>query len=140
MPECYADATWNGNVTDGSGEVAFGTGVWRGTYATPEVPSATNPEELLAAAHASCFAMTAAYVLEMKGYDVDSLTADAAVTLEQTADGFDIPGIELTVAGTVPDASEEAFTAIVDEAAAICPISAALAGTDIRVSTVRLFG
>lgn len=134
MPECMATATWYGSLMDGNGEVSLGSDVWGGEYATPGVADATNPEELLAAGHAGCFAMTAAYLLDDAGYEVEDVTANGAVTLEQTDQGFDIPTIELTVAGEVPDATVEEFEAIVEQAESACPVSNALEGTDIEVS------
>lgn len=135
MPDCTADATWHGSVIDGSGDVSVGSDVWSGSYAPPEVDGATNPEELLAAGHASCFAMTAAYLLNGSGYDVETVDADATVTLEQTEQGFGIPRIELTVSGEVPDATAEEFDSIVEQAETACPVSKALTGTEIEVTT-----
>lgn len=119
---------------DGSGNVSLESGVWEGTYATPDVADATNPEELLAAGHASCFAMTMAYVLTEFGFHPERVDADATVTLEQHDDGFDIPSIALTVDGTVPDATEEEFVEAARTAEQACPVSKALAGTEIELS------
>lgn len=135
MPDCTADATWHGSLIDGDGDVTLGSDVWGGTYATPEAADATNPEELLAASHASCFAMTAAFLLDESGYEVEAVDAEATVTLRQTEDGFDIPAIELDVRGEVPDATPSEFDAVVSQAEAACPVSKALAGTDISVRT-----
>lgn len=134
MPEHTADATWSGSLMDGDGDVALGSGVWTGRYATPDVEDATDPEELLAAAQASCFAMTASYVLEESGYSPEHVSAESVVTLEQGEDGFSIPSIEVTVDGHVPDATGEEFAAIMSQAEAACPVSKALAGTDVDVS------
>ncbi|PSQ19064.1 OsmC family peroxiredoxin [Halobacteriales archaeon QS_8_69_26] len=135
MPDCTADATWHGPVMDGDGDVSPGSGVWSGTYATPETADATDPEELLAASHASCFAMTAAYLLDQSGYDVVDVDASATVTLERTEAGFEIPSVRIAVDGVVPDATAEEFAAVVERAEAACPVSTALAGTEIEVST-----
>lgn len=135
MPECNAAAVWHGTVMDGDGDVSLGSGAWSGTYATPETADATNPEELLAAGHASCFAMTTAYLLAESGYEVIDVSADAAVTLERDEGGFDIPSVHLTVDGVVPDATAAAFEAIAAEAEVACPVSNALAGTEIHLTT-----
>lgn len=121
-------------MNGGDGEVALDSGVWSGRYATPDVADATDPEELLAAAQASCFAMTASYVLEQSGYSPERLDAESVVTLEQGADGFSIPAIEITVSGNVPDATDEEFASQMAAAEAACPVSQALAGTEIEVS------
>lgn len=119
---------------DGDGVVALGSGVWSGTYATPDVADATDPEELLAAAQASCFAMTASYAFEQAGYSPQRVSADSVVTLEQTETGFSIPTVEVAVGGTVPDATDAEFRAVVADAEDACPVSGALAGTDVQVS------
>lgn len=137
MPECTADATWYGSLTDGEGDVALGDDGWNGRYATPDVADATNPEELLAAAHSSCYAMTTAYVLESGGFEVTDVTADAVVSLD-IEDGFDITAIELTVTGAVPDATEAEFREAATQAEAACPVSKALAGTEIDVVETTL--
>lgn len=135
MPECSADATWYGSLMNGDGDVSLGSGVWSGSYATPDANDATNPEELLAASHASCFAMTTAFLLDQSGYDVVDIDVEAAVTLEQTEDGFEIPTIALTVDGVVPDATDDEFATVVEQAEAACPVSKALDGIEIRVSS-----
>lgn len=134
MPECIADATWYGSLMDGDGDVALGSDTWSGPYATPEVPETTDPEELLAASHASCFSMTAAYLLDESGYDVQSVQTDAAVTLEQSEAGFEIPSIELSVDGHVPDATVEEFEMVIEQAEATCPVSNALTAPEIDVT------
>lgn len=135
MPDCTAYATWFGTVMDGEGSVALGSGVWDANYATPETADATNPEELLAAGHASCFAMTLSYVLEQAGYDPENVDAAATVTLDANEDGFDIPAITIDVSAEIPEASAEEFSAIADRAEEACPVSKALTGTDIRVNS-----
>jgi osmotically inducible protein OsmC len=121
-------------MDDGDGEVRLDSGVWSGIFATPDVADATDPEELLAAAQASCFAMTASYVLEQAGYSPEHLSTQSVVTLNQDKEGFSIPLIKITVGGTVPDATAAEFAAIMEEVEAACPVSQALAGTEIEVS------
>lgn len=134
MPECNAAAVWHGTVMDGDGDVTLGSGTWSGTYATPDVAEATDPEELLAASHASCFAMTTAFLLAESGYDVVDVSADATVTLERSEAGFDIPSIRLTVDGVVPDATAAEFEQVVTQAESACPVSKALDGTNVEVT------
>lgn len=137
MPECTADATWYGSLTDGEGDVTLGDDGWSGRYATPDVPDATNPEELLAAAHSSCYAMTTAYVLETNGFEVTDVTTEAVVSLDVEG-GFDVTAVELTVTGDVPDATDEEFREAAAQAEAACPVSKALAGTEIDVVEATL--
>lgn len=134
MPECTANATWTGTVTDGDGTLALDSGAWEGRYATPNEPGATDPEELLGAAHAACFSMTVAYALSQAGYSPQSVDSEATVVLEQGEAGFSIPTIALETRATVPDATEEEFRTVVADAEEACPVSAALAGPDVEVS------
>lgn len=121
-------------MDDGDGEVTLDSGVWSGRYATPDVADATDPEELLAAAQASCFAMTASYVLEQSGYSPERVSTESVVTLEQDGNGFSIPSIEISVGGDVPDATAEEFGDTMAAVESACPVSQALTGTDIEVS------
>lgn len=135
MPECTAEANWSGAPTaeDSDGTIALASGTWEGRYATPADPDATNPEELLAAAHASCFAMTGAFALDQAGYTPADVSVDATVTLEHEDGAFSIPAVELTVDGTAPDATTEEIAAALERAEAHCPVSKALTGTDVEV-------
>ena len=137
MPTSTADATWYGTVAEGSGEAALGSDAWQGAYGTPMADDATDPEELLAAGHASCFAMTAAFLLAQSGYRVERVSAEAEVTLERTDAGFEIPEITITVDGEVPDATAEEFDALVRRAEAACPVSNALEGTAVSVAVAH---
>jgi len=136
MPTHSAAATWNGLLMDGDGEVTLDSGVWSGTFATPDVANATDPEELLAAAQASCFAMTASYVFEQAGYSPERFSTRSIVTLTQEENGFSIPSIEIEVSGHVPEASAKEFSAMVREAEHACPVAHALNGKEIAVSVV----
>lgn len=134
MPECSAEATWNGTVMEGEGDVELESGVWAGEYATAGTAGVTDPEELLAAAHASCFAMTVAWVLADAGYTPESVDAESVVTIEFGDEALDVTGIDVTVTGTIPDATDEEFASVVEQAERACPVSKALDGTDIEVS------
>lgn len=134
MPACTADATWYGSLMNGEGTVALGSGLWDGPYGTPDAADASNPEELLAAGHASCFAMTVAYTLTEAGYSPEHVDTEAMVHLEQNEDGFSIESIEVLVEGEVPDATAEEFHAVVSAAEQHCPVSKALGGTEIDVT------
>lgn len=134
MPERIADATWNGTLTGGEGTVALGSGVWSGDYGTPDAAAATDPEELFAAGHASCFAMTVAYALAEAGFDPERADAEAAVTLDVGEGGFTITAVDLAVEGRVPDATADQFADVVEEAETHCPVTKALGGPDVEVS------
>lgn len=140
MPESTATATWTGTLTEGGGEAELDSGAWAGDYGTAGAADVTDPEELLAAAHASCFAMTIAYVLADRGYSPESVRAESVVTIEFREDEMVIPTVDVTVSGTVPDAVEEEFAAVVEYAEAACPVSKALADPDIEVTVAPLEG
>ena len=130
-----AQAHWEGGLTDGNGRI---TGSSSGQLA--EVPmtwnartggddTKTSPEELLAAAHASCFSMALAYELQGRNAAPTSLDVSARVGFDpKVGGGFEVSFSELTVKGNVPGISAEDFQAAVDQAAEGCPISQALKG------------
>lgn len=90
----------------------------------------SNPEELIAAAHAGCFSMAFANGLDEEGFDPQEVHTEATVHLEQTDDGFGITGIDLLTEAHVPDVDEDSFQAIATDAKENCPVSTALAAVD----------
>ena len=129
MPTSTADATWEGALRDGTGrmrtesgsvDAAFGFGTRFGDEA------GTDPEELLAAAHAGCFSMALANALDEEGYTPESVETSATVHLE---DGVVIR-IELASEVRVPDVDEETFRAVAADAKDNCPVSVALAAVE----------
>src|SRR3954469_22340009 len=93
MPERKADAEWNGDLKDGSGTMSFGSGAFEGAYSFAsrfEEGEGTNPEELIAAAHAGCFSMALANVLSEAGHEPVSVNTTARVSLEAGDGGFSI--------------------------------------------------
>jgi osmotically inducible protein OsmC len=124
-------AEWKGDLKGGSGSVTVGEGVFEGQYSFAsrfEEGEGTNPEELLGAAHASCFAMALSLLLSEAGHPPDSVRARAKVQL-RNVDGLPtIARIELEVEGSVPGLDEEAFRGFAEKAKAGCPVSRALAG------------
>lgn len=134
MPIRNAEATWRGNLKDGSGNLALGSGVYEGPYSFLsrfEDGDATNPEELIGAAHAGCFVMSLSNKLDEAGYEAEELHADAQVHLDP--ESSEIDWIELTLDATVPDIDEETFQEIAAGAKDGCPVSKALASVDIRL-------
>jgi len=98
MPRRKAEARWRGNVRDGSGELALGSGIWRGPYdwgSRFEEGATTNPEELLAAAHAGCFTMALSAELTKAGTPPTLIESAACVTLSQGSGGPEITSIEI---------------------------------------------
>jgi osmotically inducible protein OsmC len=122
-----ASAIWKGGLKDGQGTVSADSGVLQ---ATPynfaqrfETSPGTNPEELIAAAHASCFSMALSAELGKASLKPNSIETKAALTLEKLDVGFTITRIHLEVVGNVPGASTEAFLKAAEDAKRGCPIS-----------------
>lgn len=131
-----AHTVWNGDLKQGSGEVTFdssGIGTQPVTWASrAEDPNGrTSPEELIAAAHSSCFSMALSNGLNSAGTPPTRLNTQADVTFQP---GTGITGIHITVQGEVPGVDEAAFTAAAEEAKANCPVSQALSGTTITLT------
>lgn len=131
-----ATTTWHGSLLEGSGRVELdssGLGGFDVTWASrAEDPAGrTSPEELIAAAHASCFSMALSSALAKAGTPADTLETNAAVTFQP---GEGITGIHLTVNGTVPGMTADAFTEAAEGAKVNCPVSKALTGTTITLT------
>ena len=130
-----ATTVWQGSLTAGSGTVRLDTS-GAGTFdvnwkaRSEGSDNTTTPEELIAAAHASCFSMALSNGLAQNGTPATELKTDAAVAFTP---GVGITGSHLTVRAQVPGLSEEAFLAIADDAKANCPVSKALGGVDITL-------
>jgi osmotically inducible protein OsmC len=129
-----ASAVWNGSLTDGTGSVSLGSGVvdsmslsWRAR--TEEQGSNTNPEELIAAAHASCYSMALSAGLARAGHPPTQLDTSAVVTFgPKEGGGFAIEAVALTVRGDVPGIDADGFQEAAAAAKDGCPVSQALAG------------
>lgn len=131
----HASTHWEGSLMEGAGRVTLessGLGTHDVTWASrandPE--GRTSPEELIAAAHSSCFSMALSHALAQAGTPAEALDTSAAVTFQP---GEGITGIHLTVRGTVPGISAEAFAEAAANAKAGCPVSKALTGTTITL-------
>jgi osmotically inducible protein OsmC len=129
-----ATVTWQGDLTDGRGSVSAGSSdtfldlpvSWASRTEAPE--GRTSPEELLAAAHASCFAMAFSAGLAKAGTPPEHLHISAQVTFDKLEAGWTVVSSALTVIGRVPGSTHEAFAAAANDAKDGCPISRALAG------------
>ena len=131
-----ADAEWKGALRDGSGTMRFGSGAFEGQYSFSsrfEEGTGTNPEELIAAAHAGCFSMAFAGALGRAGHEPEQVHTSAAVHLEKTDAGFTITRVDLTTEASVPGIGEEEFQQIGAEAKANCPVSRLLTGAEISL-------
>lgn len=128
-----ARAVWHGNARGGSGALSSESGVLADTpysFRTRfENEKGTNPEELVAAAHASCFTMALAFGLQAAGFTPTELSTEAAVTLEQDGKAFRIGSSALTLRGKVPNLDDVGFSRIAGEAEKNCPVSKVLNAT-----------
>lgn len=136
MADRRANAKWNGGVADGKGEVALGSGLFKGAYSFAtrmgEEPG-TNPEELLGASLAGCYAMALNATLERGGNKPTEVTAEAVVHFGKDDAGFAIKGIDLTATAAVEGVEDSDFQRIAEEVKGTCPISKALGGTRITL-------
>ena len=98
----------------------------------------TNPEELIAAAHAGCFTMALSFVLAGAGFKADNLTTHAEVTIEKLESGFSITHIQLTLTASIPSINKEKFLACAENAKINCPVSKALAQVPISLKATLL--
>jgi len=134
MPVRSASAVWKGDLKGGGGTMKLGSGAYEGKYSFGsrfEEDPGTNPEELIAAAHAGCFSMALAAALGRSGFSPASVSTSAKATLEITDDGPTITKIELTTEAEVPEIDDATFQEHAAGAKAGCPVSKALAGTEI---------
>jgi osmotically inducible protein OsmC len=132
-----AQASWQGTVPDGGGRISLGSGAFDGAFTLKarmqDVDRATNPEELIGAGEAGCFTMSLANLLSEAGHPPADLRTTARVQLEQLEQGFTITGIALQTVGDVPGIDAETFGRLAVQAKATCPVSRALAGTEITI-------
>ena len=125
-----ARAVWQGTGKDGSGRLTADSGVLSATpysYKTRfESEEGTNPEELIAAAHAGCFTMALAFQLQGAGFEPTELSTEAAVTLVKEGEGFKISKSALTLTAQVPDIESQKFAQLAKAAEKGCPVSKVL--------------
>jgi osmotically inducible protein OsmC len=139
-----SEASWQGTVPEGGGRIALGSGAFEGPFTlkarVDDVERATNPEELIAAAEAGCFTMSLASLLSDAGHPPDDLKTTAEVRLEQGESGFSITAIKLKTVGQVPGVDAVTFADLAEQAKATCPVSRALAGTEITLEATLAGG
>jgi osmotically inducible protein OsmC len=140
MPTRRAEAEWKGNLAEGSGRLKVGSGAFDGPYSFKsrfeEGHAATNPEELIGAAHAGCFTMALTAQLSRAGITPTRIHTSASVTLEKVGEQFSITRIELDTEATIPGIDNATFQKYALDAKEGCPVSKALAGTAIHLKAV----
>ena len=132
----HAEAEWKGSLKDGTGHVKTETGALDSAYTFKsrfEGGGETNPEELIAAAHAACFTMAVTAALTIAGHVPTSIHTTAAVQLNKLEKGWTINRIDLETTGEVPGMDAAAFEATAASAKETCPVSRVLAGAEIHM-------
>ncbi len=143
MPRRTAEARWDGSLQDGNGTMRMASGAYEGPYSFQsrfEEGEGTNPEELIAAAHAGCFSMALSGELGRAGHSAESVETTATVHLDKQEQGFGITRIELDTQARVPGIEDSEFQKIAEAAKKGCPVSRALAAVDsieLRASLVE---
>ncbi|GGB62362.1 OsmC family protein [Henriciella pelagia] len=136
----HATAHWSGSLGDGKGTIDTQSGAlsshgysFKARFEDESGKSGTNPEELLAAAHAGCFAMQLSHFLAENGTPAEDLDARAVVTVEKGDNGFEVKSSALSLTGKVPGIDEAKFKELATKAKEGCPISKALGAIDITL-------
>jgi lipoyl-dependent peroxiredoxin len=141
MPIRTAEAEWHGSLIEGSGQVKLGSGAFDGPYdwrsRSGDGPN-TNPEELIGAAHAGCFSMAFSHQLAQAGHTASRIHTTARVHFEKVESGFVISRIELETEGQVPGIGADQFQQLAEAAKTGCPVSKALAATEISLKATLL--
>ena len=136
MPTRSAQATWNGPLKDGRGEFKGSSGAIGGNYSFGtrfENSPGTNPEELIAAAHAACYSMALAAGLGKAGHNPKRINTTAEVTIDKVGEGFKITKIVLKTEGEVPGIDEKTFRDFAERTKTGCPVSGALSAVPIEL-------
>jgi osmotically inducible protein OsmC len=135
-----SSAVWNGTGKEGSGTLSSTSGVLNQTpysfsarFVSEDGKAGTNPEELIAAAHAGCFTMALSFQLTNAGFPPTQLNTEAQLKLENTGSGFKIMSIHLVCEGTVAEITEEKFLELANNAKVGCPVSNALSAIEITL-------
>ena len=136
MPVRSASAEWSGDLPKGKGTIRSQTGAIDGQYSFSsrfEEGTGTNPEELIAAAHAGCYSMALSNMLAQAGHTPTSVKTTARVHLEKVEGGVGITRIELVCRATVPGLDAAGFQEHAQKAKVGCPVSKALSAVEIRL-------
>ena len=136
MPVREADAVWEGSLQDGKGTMKMASGAYEGAYSFSsrfEEGTGTNPEELIAAAHAGCFSMALSGGLGRAGHPPTRVHTTAGVHLEKGEAGFRISRIHLRTEAEVPGIDEAAFQEAAETAKKNCPVSQLVTGAEVTL-------
>ena len=137
MSKHFAQAQWEGTLVKGKGQYKLETSGYEGkvhfSSRFEDDKSASSPEELIGAAHASCFSMAFAHALDNAGFEPVKIETKAEVTLAKQGEGFAISEVLLKMKGEVKGIDEKKFQEIAGQAKENCPVSKALAGTNIEL-------
>ncbi|HJP80702.1 MAG TPA: OsmC family peroxiredoxin [Pseudonocardiaceae bacterium] len=141
MPARTSKAVWNGDLKNGSGQMAVGNNAYTGDFSFKsrfEEGAGTNPEELIAAAHAGCYSMQLSAMLAAADKNPTSVSTSAHVTLEIVDEKPTITKIALDTVGVVPGMSSEEFAQFAQDAKAACLVTRALAGVETVTLNAKL--
>jgi osmotically inducible protein OsmC len=142
MPSRKAEAEWKGNLAEGVGQLKVASGAFAGPYSFKsrfeEGQAATNPEELIGAAHAGCFTMALTAQLSRERITPTRIHTVATVKLEKVGEAFSITEIALETEAEIPEIDDATFQKHALDAKQNCPVSKALAGTEIRLTAKLL--
>jgi osmotically inducible protein OsmC len=137
MPTKTAEAVWNGTLIEGKGHLKTQSGKLDTDYGwksrSEDGQPGTNPEELIAAAHAGCFSMAFSHILAGAGFTAKTINTRAEVKFDKVGDGFAITGIKLITNAEIPGINDADFKANAEKAKAGCPVSKALASVPISL-------
>ena len=137
MPKRSAKAVWEGNLSSGTGRISLESGLFKGPYSFGsrfKSNAGTNPEEMIAGAHAACFSMALSAMLSEDGYVVQSIETSAVVYIEEIDGDFEITRIELKTNAKIQGIDNKTFVEYANKAKSGCPVSKALAA----VKTIKL--
>ena len=136
MPIRNAEAEWNGTLFEGQGKMKLGSGAYEGPFSFKsrmQDGAGTNPEELIGAAHAGCLSMAFSAQLSNAGFPPKRVHTKAAVHFDKLESGFAITAIDLDMEAEIPGIDRAKFLELADAAKKGCPVSKALAGTQINL-------
>ncbi len=142
MSKHHAHASWEGNLPEGKGQYILKTSGLKGKLSFPsrfeDNKEDSSPEELIAAAHASCFSMALAHGLSQEGFEPDKIETEAEVILIKAGDSFEITEIKLHTTGKVPGIKAQKFEEIANYAKENCPVSKALKAVKVKLEAKLL--
>lgn len=142
MSKHYANARWEGTLVEGKGKFTLKTSGYEGSMSFSsrfeDDKSASSPEELIGAAHASCFSMALSHALDQEGFKPEKIETEAVVTLAKSGDGFAISEVLLKTKGKVEGIDKDKFKKIAGDAKENCPVSKALKGVKINLESELL--